>query len=71
MTQLQHYWSSARKIADQNEAFMEMVNHPTNPLTNADLIASIKRRPEKYKRFEGFLGKLKGGENYAEREANG
>jgi hypothetical protein len=44
---------------EQNRAFMDMVNDPVNPMTNADLEALIKRKPEKYSRFSGFLGKLK------------
>lgn len=48
-----------RRVFEENEAFMDMVNDPVNPLTNADLEALIKRKPEKYERFCGFLGKLK------------
>ena len=43
-----------RKLADANEAFMDMVNDPVNPLTKHDLERLIARRPEKYARFSGF-----------------
>jgi len=59
MTQLQHFWKAHRKIADRDAAFFELVNHPTNPMTNADLKALIARRPEVYGRYAGFVGKLK------------
>lgn len=58
MTQEQMFWKEHRKIADLNEAFMDCVNDPHNPLTNADLEALIKRNPAKYGRFSGLLGKL-------------
>ncbi|WP_439398595.1 hypothetical protein ACRQ5Q_14800 [Bradyrhizobium sp. PMVTL-01] len=55
----QHQFEKAhRKIADLNDAFMELVNHPTNPMTKRDLAALIKRDPDRYGRFEGFLDKL-------------
>lgn len=58
-TQHQFFSESDRKVSEQNRAFMDMVNDPVNPMTNADLDALIKRKPEKYSRFSGFLGKLK------------
>ena len=58
LTQHQHFEKAHRKIADLNETFMEMVNHPTNPMTKADLAALLKKDPERYGRFEGFLDKL-------------
>ncbi len=58
-TQMQLYKEAERKLAEANEAFMDMVNDPVNPLTNDDLERLIARWPERYGRFSGFLGKLK------------
>lgn len=58
-TQHQLFYEAQHKMFEQNRAFMDMVNDPVNPMTNADLEALIKRKPEKYSRFSGFLGKLK------------
>ncbi|QPC91492.1 hypothetical protein [Mesorhizobium sp. INR15] len=58
LTQLQHFESARRRIADANITFLELVNHPTNPLTREDLAANIKRRPATWQRFAGFLDKL-------------
>ena len=58
-TQMQLYKEAERKLAEANQAFMDMVNDPVNPLTNDDLERLITRWPERYGRFSGFLGKLK------------
>ena len=58
-TQMQMYQEAERKLAEANEAFMDMVNDPDNPMTNDDLERLIARWPERYGRFSGFLGKLK------------
>ena len=58
-TQYQFYIEAQRKLFDENRAFMDMVTDKINPMTNADLEALIKRKPEKYGKFSGFLGKLK------------
>jgi hypothetical protein len=58
LTQAQQFELARRKIAALNAAFMEMVTHPTNPMTREDLEALIARRPERYARFAGFLDKL-------------
>ena len=58
-TQMQMYREAERKLAEANEAFMDMVNDPVNPMTNDDLERLIARWPERYGRFSGFLGKLK------------
>lgn len=58
LTQKQHFELARRRIAARNEAFMEMVNHPTNPMTRRDLEALIERRPEVYGIYSGFLAKL-------------
>lgn len=58
-TQLQMYYAAERKIAAGNQLFMELINHPTNPLTNTDLAKLVARWPQRWGRFAGFLGKLK------------
>ena len=58
-TQMQMYREVEQKIFRENQAFMDMVNDPVNPLTNEDLERAIARWPERYGRFSGFLGKLK------------
>ena len=58
-TQQQLYESSRQRLADSDHAFMELINHKTNPMTNADLAALIERRPEKYSRYSKYIGKLK------------
>jgi hypothetical protein len=58
LTQYQSYELARRKLASENETFMELVNHPTNPLTREDLAACIKRRPELWGRFAGYLNTL-------------
>lgn len=57
-TQLQMYREEELRLFAESRAFMELVNHPTNPMTNQDLERLIARWPEKYGRFSGFVGKL-------------
>jgi len=58
ITQRQQYERARQQVADANAAFMELVNHPTNPLTREDLAANIKRRPALWARYAGWLTKL-------------
>lgn len=58
LTQAQHFELARRRIAETNQTFMELVNHPTNPLTREDLAANIARRPALWQRFAGFLDTL-------------
>ena len=58
LTQAQHYELARRNNADINATFMELVNCKENPLTREDLEANIKRRPELWGRFAGFLNTL-------------
>jgi len=58
VTQLQHFEMARRRIAEFNSMFMDLVNHPTNPLTKSDLAALIAKRPNTYGRFAGFMDKL-------------
>jgi hypothetical protein len=58
-TQLQMFYEEQAKIAARTASIMELVNHPTNPLTNQDLERAIARWPERYGMYAGFIGKLK------------
>ena len=58
MTQFQLYELARRRIAEANMAFLELVNHPTNPLTREDLARNIERRPDLWSRYAGFLDTL-------------
>lgn len=57
-TQIQMYYAAERRTAELNLAFIELVQHRTNPLTRADLAALIRKRPHVYSRFAGWLDKL-------------
>ena len=57
-TQEQMFYESARKLGEQDELFMEMINDPIAPMTNDELKALIAKRPEVYGRYAGFVGKL-------------
>ncbi|MDE3021373.1 MAG: hypothetical protein KGI54_05890 [Pseudomonadota bacterium] len=56
--QLFLYYQAGDSIAKRDRAFMEMINDPKNPMTNADLKALILHRPAIYSRYKGFIGKL-------------
>lgn len=43
------------RSASINRTFLELWNHPTNPLTKEDLAQNIKRRPELWGRFASYL----------------
>ena len=58
-TQLQMYQEAEQWIFDRNREFLELVSHPTNPLTNQDLERLIACWPERYEMYSGWLGKLK------------
>lgn len=53
------YESARRNLAELNLHFMEMIKDENNPLTNDDLARLIKRNPAIWRRYEGFVGKLK------------
>ena len=57
-TQYQMYREAEQRIFDRNALFLELVNHPTNPMTNQTLERLIARWPERYERYSGWLGKL-------------
>jgi hypothetical protein len=60
-TQAQMYYEAERKAGERDRAFMDLVNHPTNPLTREDLARNIERRPALWSRYAGFLDKLPSG----------
>jgi len=57
-TQLEMWRDAERRASKLNEAFLELVSHPSNPMTRDDLARLIARRPDTYGRFSGFLVKL-------------
>jgi hypothetical protein len=55
-TQAQMYYDAERKSASLNEAMLEALYGP-NPITDEELAALIRKRPETYGRFAGYIGK--------------
>lgn len=55
-TQYQLYQEAEAKSGRLNNLMLEMIRN--GEMTNSDLVALIKRRPDVYGRFEGFVGKL-------------
>ena len=55
--QLQMYYEAEARAGQRNELMMEMMRN--GEITNAELAALIKRRPERYGMYEGFVGKIK------------
>ena len=58
--QQQIFWEAHRRVADANDAFMDLINCKENPMTRQDLESLIRRNPARYGRFSGFLDKLPG-----------
>lgn len=58
MDQRTMYYAAERKSAERNATFMELVNHPTNPLTREDMARNIERRPALWSRYAGFMDQL-------------
>lgn len=54
-SQFEMYERARRRLADANQAFMEMVTCKANPMTREDLVALIRRRPERWGRFAGWV----------------
>lgn len=59
MDQLQLYWLAHRRIAEENNHFLEMISDPENPLTSHDLELLIERYPSRWGRFEKFIPTLR------------
>jgi hypothetical protein len=50
------FWQEAeRHSASINRTFLELWNHPTNPMTKEDLAKNIERRPTLWSRFKHYL----------------
>lgn len=47
------------RVADQNMVMLELL-YGENPITDAELRNLIAKRPERYERFAGYLGKRPG-----------
>lgn len=58
MNQREMYYQAERRSAERDLTFLELVQHPTNPLTKRDLVANIERRPELWGRYTGWVDKL-------------
>jgi hypothetical protein len=58
MNQLQMFYREQRRIGEKDAIFMELIRHPTNPLTNDDLRKMVARWPDRYGKYAGFVGKL-------------
>lgn len=48
------FYRAHAQIADRDQAFMETLNHPTNPLTPEDVDRLVACNPERYGRYAGF-----------------
>lgn len=58
LTQMQHFELARRRMVDADLTFMELVTCKSNPLTRADLVSLIAKRPDRYGRYAGWLEKL-------------
>ena len=57
-TQADMFYAASQAIAARHMAFLEMVQHPTNPMTREDLEALIQKRPNLWGRYAAWLNKL-------------
>ena len=55
-TQLQIFYEEQLKIGERDRFMMDLILD--NDLTNQQLERLIKHRPDRYGRYEGFIGKL-------------
>lgn len=56
MDQAQQYESARKRIAAANAAMLHLL-FGQNPITDAELVCLIAKRPEVYGRFAGYIGK--------------
>ena len=54
-TQADFFYHAHRMIADKDKLFIEMRNHPTDPLTDEDLAKLIEKNPATWGRYEAYL----------------
>ncbi|QHS09011.1 hypothetical protein [Sinimarinibacterium sp. NLF-5-8] len=59
LTQIQMYRQAEKRASDRHKIMLDLMLHPTNPMTKSDLIALIARKPERYQVYAGFLPQLK------------
>ena len=57
-TQMQMYREAEQRLFDRNALFLEMLSHPTNPITNQDLVKLIALFPARWSPFSPYIGKL-------------
>ncbi len=57
-SQQQLFYEAQRKLGEFDRAFMDLVKDPQNPMTNDDLRVLVKKYPERYGRYAGFIGTL-------------
>lgn len=54
------FYRSHDALAARNAAFMELLTHPTNPLTPEDVDKLVARNPDRYGAYAGYGTKTKG-----------
>ena len=57
-TQKQMFYEEQRKIGDKDCLVMEMINHPTHPLTKDELNEMIANRPDLYSRYKNLADNM-------------
>jgi hypothetical protein len=57
-TQAQMFYEAHDRLATRDRHVMEMLRHPTNPLTKADLQRLIERCPERWARYAGICANM-------------
>ena len=55
-SQVQMFYEAGKKIAAGNDAMMDLIRD--GDISNDELQKLIDKRPDKYGRFQGFVGKL-------------
>lgn len=60
MSQEEMFRQAQRRSAERDRAVMDMINHPTNPITGAELANLAARYPERYGRYAGLAKTLMG-----------
>lgn len=60
MANQRHSFEDALRSGDRDLIFRELVNHPTQPLTDAELTKLVALRPERWGRYAEWIGRLDG-----------
>ena len=58
MDQKQMYYGAVRKQGEADELLMEMIRHPTHPMTKDELQQMIDKHPDRYGRYQGIADNL-------------